>query len=198
MFTGIVEERGEIVEVIDLPDSARRVRIRGAVVTSDVRPGDSICVSGVCLTVVDPGADEFAADVMAETLRRSGLGQLQPGDEVNLERALAAGGRFGGHVVSGHVDGRAMVIAREDSEHWRVLRFALPEALSRFVAEKGSVTLDGVSLTVADVGPDWFTVSLIPTTLAQTTLERLEPGDEVNVEVDMLARYLARLLEAQG
>lgn len=198
MFTGIVEERGVVVEVIDLPDSARRVRIRGPLVTSDARPGDSICVSGVCLTVVAPHGDEFAADVMAETLRRSGLGELRVGDEVNLERALAAGGRFGGHVVSGHVDGRARVLSREDSEHWRVLRFELPDSLSRFIAEKGSVTLDGVSLTVADVGSGDFSVSLIPTTLAETTLDRLGVGDEVNVEVDMLARYLARLLEAQG
>lgn len=197
MFTGIVEEMGQVVAVEDLPDNARRLRLRGPVVTSDVHPGDSICVSGVCLTVVDPDGAQFAADVMAETLRRSGLGVLAVGDAVNLERALPASGRFGGHVVSGHVDGRARVREREDSQHWRVLRFELPSELSRFVAEKGSITLDGVSLTVADVGEDWFSVSLIPTTLEETTMGRLEVGDEVNVEVDMLARYLARLLEGE-
>lgn len=195
MFTGIVEEMGQVVAVAELPEEARRLRVRGPKVTSDVQPGDSICVSGVCLTVIDPGGAEFAADVMAETLRRSGLGLLAVGDQVNLERALAASGRFGGHVVSGHVDGRARLLAREDAQHWRVLRFELPRELSRFVAEKGSITLDGVSLTVADVGEDWFSVSLIPTTLEETTMGRLVVGDEVNVEVDMLARYLARLLE---
>lgn len=195
MFTGIVEEMGQVVAVEDLPERARRLRVRGPRVTSDVNPGDSICVSGVCLTVVDPADEEFAADVMAETLQRSGLGAVTVGDLVNLERALPAGGRFGGHVVSGHVDGRARLLAREDAAHWRVLRFALPPELSRFVAEKGSITLDGVSLTVAGVGENSFSVSLIPTTLVETTMGGLLVGDEVNVEVDMLARYLARLLE---
>lgn len=195
MFTGIVEEVGQVVAVEELPGRARRLRVRGPKVTSDAHPGDSICVSGVCLTVVDPAGEEFAADVMAETLKRSGLGELATGDGVNLERALSASGRFGGHVVSGHVDGRARLQSREDAEHWRVLRFELPAQLARFVAEKGSITLDGVSLTVVSVGEDWFSVSLIPTTLEETTMGRLVVGDEVNVEVDMLARYLARLLE---
>ena len=195
MFTGIVEEMGRVVAVEELPERARRLRVHGPVVTADVQPGDSICVSGVCLTVVDPADAEFAADVMAETLERSGLGELAVGDPVNLERALSASGRFGGHVVSGHVDGRARLREREDAQHWRVLRFELPNELSRFVAEKGSITLDGVSLTVAGVGEDWFTVSLIPTTLEETTMGQLTVGDEVNDEVDMLARYLARLLE---
>jgi riboflavin synthase len=195
MFTGIVQDTGVVVAVEDLPDAARRLRISSAVVAPGARAGESICVDGVCLTVVAPQDDEFGADVMKETLQRSSLGQLRTGDLVNLEPAMAVGDRFGGHIVSGHVDGRAELLDRTDSEHWRVLRFAAPEALRKFVAEKGSITLDGVSLTVADAGPDWFTVSLIPTTLAETTLGRRVPGDLVNVEIDMLARYVERLLE---
>jgi riboflavin synthase len=195
MFTGIVQDIGVVTAAVDLPDAARRLRIRSARLARDARPGESICVDGVCLTVVEPGADEFGADVMKETLERSSLGELQPGDQVNLEPALAVGDRFGGHMVSGHVDGRAQILERSDSAHWRVLRLAAPESLRRFIAEKGSITMDGVSLTVAQVGPDWFTVSLIPTTLGETTLGSRAPGDLVNVEIDMLARYVERLLE---
>lgn len=194
MFTGIVEERGRVVRIDDLPDDSKRLRIQGPKVTADVRPGDSICVSGVCLTVVDPQADEFSADVMSETLRRSGLGHVRPGSQVNLERAMAAGDRFGGHIVAGHVDGRAELRDRQDSENWRVLRFAMPAELAPMIAEKGSITLDGVSLTVVAAGDDEFSVSLIPTTLRETTLGQLAPGDQVNVEVDVLARYVARIM----
>ncbi|MDQ1246418.1 MAG: riboflavin synthase [Actinomycetota bacterium] len=197
MFTGIVQDTGVVVAVEDLTDEARRLRIRSAVVATGARPGESICVAGVCLTVVEPDGPEFGADVMKETLERSSLGLLGVGDRVNLETAMAVGDRFGGHIVSGHVDGRAELLERTDSEHWRVLRFALPVQLRRFVAEKGSITLDGVSLTVAEAGADWFTVSLIPTTLAETTLGAMVPGDLVNVEIDMLARYVQRLLEHQ-
>lgn len=194
MFTGIVEEQGEVIAVVDLPDDARRLSFRGPLVVSDCGPGDSICVSGVCLTAVEPRDGMFHADVMSETLQRSTLGRLSVGDRVNLERAMAAGDRFGGHIVAGHVDGRGTVAERSDSDHWRLLRFEAPEELSRFLAPKGSVTVDGVSLTVVDAGPQWFSVSLIPTTLAETTLGDLRPGDAVNLEVDLVARYVDRLL----
>lgn len=197
MFTGIVEEVGTIVAVTDLPEHARRLRIQGPLVVSDAAPGDSICVNGVCLTVVEPGSGEFSADVMSETLRRSSLGAVQVGSQVNLERAMAAGDRFGGHIVSGHVDGMATVMDRVDAEHWRILTLSIPEGLNRLIVEKGSITLDGVSLTVASVGADTFTVSLIPTTLAETTLGTLRTGTDVNVEVDMLARYVERMLESR-
>lgn len=197
MFTGIIEEVGEVVAVADLPDHARQLRIRGPLVVSDVAPGDSISVNGVCLTVVDPDVTTFAADIMSETLSRSSLGAVTVGSPVNLERAVAVGDRLGGHIVSGHVDGAAQVVARTDAEHWRVLTLSLPPTLDRLIAEKGSVTLDGVSLTVAGVGDDFFTVSLIPTTLAATTLGALDVGSSVNVEVDMLARYVERMLESR-
>lgn len=197
MFTGIVEEQGVVRAVVDLPDEARRITIGGRLVCSDAAPGDSISVAGVCLTVVDPVAEEFTADVMRETLRRSTLGTLAAGDRVNLERAMPADGRFGGHLVSGHVDGLAELIERADSEHWRVLRFRPPVDLTRYIAEKGSVCLSGVSLTVSATGPDWFEVSLIPTTLAVTTLGDLEVGESVNLEIDVLARYLERMMDTR-
>ncbi|MDT3398473.1 riboflavin synthase [Streptomyces sp. B1866] len=193
MFTGIVEELGEVAAVEDLGDACR-FRLRGPLVTADARHGDSIAVNGVCLTVVEAAGDEFTADVMAETLKRSGLGTLRPGARVNLERAVPAGGRLGGHIVQGHVDGTGTILSREPSEHWEVVTVSLPLELSRYVAEKGSITVDGVSLTVVGVGDDFFTVSLIPTTLALTTLGALRPGDPVNLEVDVLAKYVERML----
>ena len=194
MFTGIVEELGEVVGTEDLGDSAR-LTIRGAVVTTDARHGDSIAVNGVCLTVVDVLADgRFTADVMAETLNRSSLAALSTGSEVNLERAAAINSRLGGHIVQGHVDGTGTVISRAPSAHWEVVRIGLPAALSRYVVEKGSITVDGVSLTVSALGADWFEVSLIPTTLAMTTLGRAAPGTPVNLEVDVIAKYVERLL----
>ncbi|WP_174545659.1 riboflavin synthase [Mycolicibacterium chlorophenolicum] len=194
MFTGIVEELGEIVGKEDLGDAARFV-IRGPIVTSDAGHGDSIAVNGVCLTVVDVLADgSFSADVMDETLKRSSLRGADVGTRVNLERAAAVNSRLGGHIVQGHVDGTGHVVSRTPSEHWTVVRIALPPALSRYVVEKGSITVDGISLTVSGLGPDWFEVSLIPTTLDLTTLGGAEPGSPVNLEVDVIAKYVERLL----
>ena len=193
MFTGIVEELGEIVAVEKL-DDASRFQVRGPVVTDGARHGDSIAVSGVCLTVVDTGDGRFSADVMAETLDRSSLGALTVGSRVNLERPMALGGRLGGHLVQGHVDGTGTVVDRKPSEHWEIVTISLPAGLGRYVVEKGSITVDGISLTVVDAGPDSFTVSLIPTTLDLTTLGVKQPGDPVNLEVDVLAKYVERLL----
>jgi riboflavin synthase len=194
MFTGIVEEVGEIVGTEDLGDSAR-LMIRGPLVTSDARHGDSIAVNGVCLTVVEVLPDgRFTADAMAETLNRSSLATLTAGSPVNLERAAAINSRLGGHIVQGHVDGTGRVISRTPSPHWEVVRIGLPEALSRYVVEKGSITVDGVSLTVSALGQDWFEVSLIPTTLAMTTLGGAVAGAPVNLEVDVVAKYVERLL----
>jgi len=198
VFTGIVEELGEVVAKEQLADAARFV-IRGPVVTSDAGHGDSIAVNGVCLTVVEVLPDgQFSADVMAETLNRSSLRRLGAGSRVNLERAAALSSRLGGHIVQGHVDGTGTVLSRARSEHWEVVRIALPEALSRYVVEKGSITVDGVSLTVSGLGADdarhWFEVSLIPTTLQLTTLGSAQVGAPVNLEVDVIAKYVERLL----
>ncbi|MFV0130911.1 riboflavin synthase [Streptomyces sp. HMX112] len=197
MFTGIVEELGEVTAVEELGD-ASRFRLRGPLVTDGAKHGDSIAVNGVCLTVVDTADGEFTADVMAETLKRSSLGALRPGSRVNLERPMAVGGRLGGHIVQGHVDGTGTVVAREPSENWEMVTVSLPPELSRYVVEKGSITVDGVSLTVVDAAPGHFTISLIPTTLALTTLGVKQPGDPVNLEVDVIAKYVERLLGAQA
>lgn len=206
MFTGIVEELGEIVGIDNLDDSARLV-IKGPVVTSDAGHGDSIAVNGVCLTVVEVRSDgAFTADVMAETLNRSSLSAIGVGSQVNLERAAAVNSRLGGHIVQGHVDGTGRVISRSPSEHWEIVRIALPADLSRYVVEKGSITVDGISLTVSGLGGDsgdggddgdWFEVSLIPTTLALTTLGRAAVGTPVNLEVDVIAKYVERLMAAR-
>lgn len=193
MFTGIVEELGEVTAVENLGDSSR-FRLRGPTVTEGAKHGDSIAVNGVCLTVVDLEDGEFTADVMAETLDRSSLGALAPGSRVNLERPMAVGDRLGGHIVQGHVDGTGTIVDRKRSEHWEIVKVLLPAGLTRYVVEKGSITVDGVSLTVVDAGPDYFTISLIPTTLALTTLGIKEPGDPVNLEVDVIAKYVERLM----
>ncbi|MFE4969448.1 riboflavin synthase [Streptomyces sp. NPDC056660] len=193
MFTGIVEELGEITAVENLGD-ASRFRLRGPVVTEGAQHGDSIAVNGVCLTVVEHEGDEFTADVMQETLKRSSLGALDVGSRVNLERPTAVGSRLGGHIVQGHVDGTGQVLSRTPSENWEIVKVSLPADLSRYVVEKGSITVDGISLTVVEAGPDYFTVSLIPTTLDLTTLGRKQPGDPVNLEVDIVAKYVERLL----
>ncbi|NYF58465.1 riboflavin synthase [Micromonospora purpureochromogenes] len=194
MFTGIVEELGEVVHVTDTGGDSALVAVRGPLVTSDARHGDSIAVNGVCLTVVDLSDGVFTADVMGETLRRSALGALRVGDPVNLERAAALNSRLGGHIVQGHVDGVGEIVAREPAAQWETIRFRLPADLARYVVEKGSITIDGVSLTVAAVGDDWFAVGLIPTTLKLTTLGGKGVGDPVNLEVDVLAKYVERLL----
>jgi len=200
MFTGIVEELGEVVDLELGPESAR-LRLRGPLVVSDARHGASIAVSGVCLTVTDHDDETFAVDVMAETLRRSSLGALKVGDAVNLERAMAASGRFGGHVVQGHVDGVGTIVARTPGDRWEVVEVAVPADLAHYVVEKGSVTVDGVSLTVSAVNDradgTSLEVSLIPTTLALTTLGSRRVGDPVNLEVDVLAKYVERLLGAR-
>jgi riboflavin synthase len=193
VFTGIVEELGEVVAVADLGD-ASRFTLRGPVVTQDARHGDSIAVNGVCLTVVETADGAFTADVMAETLHRSSLGALRTGSRVNLERPMALGGRLGGHLVQGHVDGTGTIVERTPAEHWEIVKISLPKALSRYVVEKGSITVDGISLTVVEAADDYFTVSLIPTTLSLTTLGIKQPGDQVNLEVDVLAKYVERLL----
>ena len=193
MFTGIVEELGEVTALTDLGDSAR-LTVRGPLVVEGARHGDSVAVNGVCLTVVEVTGDRFTADVMRETLDRSALAALAPGAPVNLERPMRLDGRLGGHLVQGHVDGTGVIESRAPSEHWDVVRISLPRDLARYVVPKGSVTVDGVSLTVASVDEGSFTVSLIPTTLELTTLGRKQPGDPVNLEVDVIAKYVERLI----
>ncbi len=197
MFTGIVEELGEVTARDALSDAARLV-IRGPVVTSDAGHGDSIAVNGVCLTVVEVLPDgQFSADVMGETLDRSNLGALAPGSRVNLERAAAVNSRLGGHIVQGHVDGTGEIVARTPSENWEVVRVEVPAEVARYVVEKGSITVDGISLTVSGLGAeprDWFEVSLIPTTRELTTLGTAPIGTKVNLEADVIAKYVERLL----
>ncbi|MFT4232408.1 MAG: riboflavin synthase [Leucobacter sp.] len=203
MFTGLIEEIGEIVVVEPVGDSLR-LTVAGPLVTSDADHGDSICVSGVCLTVIDRGTDAagrgtFSADVMQQSIRMSALGELRPGSAVNLERAVRTDTRLGGHIVQGHVDGTATLLSATEHDAWRTLRFSLSPELAPLLVDKGSVTLSGVSLTVSAIAPEteaeqWFEVSLIPETLVATTLGALRPGDRVNVETDILARHVARML----
>ena len=195
MFTGIVEEVGTVVAIDTAADGDARLTVRGPLVTSDAAPGDSIAVSGVCLTVAELGdGGTFVADVMPESLRRTALGSLAAGSSVNLERAVRADGRMGGHLVQGHVDGVGQILRREPGARWDDVVVALPPELAGYVAEKGSITISGVSLTVTKVDADSFAVSLIPTTLAATTLGGLAVGDAVNLEVDVIAKYVERLL----
>jgi riboflavin synthase len=193
MFTGIIEELGEIVAWTPTEDAAR-ITVKAPIAVSDAKHGDSISVSGVCLTVVDQGDDWFTADVMAESIARSTLGGLTPGARVNLERAARVGDRIGGHIVQGHIDGTSQLLSITDGSAWRVVRFTLDPEHASLVARKGSIAIDGVSLTVSAVGDDWFEVSLIPETLEATTLGGLTPGDSVNIETDILARQVQRLL----
>ena len=210
MFTGIVEDLGEVEIVEHLGDSAC-IHVRSAVVTAGARPGDSIAVNGVCLTVTafladPPGKDRsalppprgFTADVMGETLSRSGLGALTAGAPVNLERSVRLADRLGGHLVQGHVDGVGELVSRTPAEHWDVVRIALPPGLARYVVEKGSIAVDGISLTVSAIAGDWFEVSLIPETLKRTTLGCKQPGETVNLEVDVIAKYVEKLTAAAG
>ncbi len=193
MFTGIVEELGSVAGVDNLGDSVR-LTIAATTVLEDVHLGDSIAVNGVCLTVATFEDGHFTADCMQETLDRSSLGSLSVGSPVNLERAMPANGRLGGHIMQGHVDATTQLVSRESSENWDVLRFDLPADLARYVVEKGSIALNGTSLTVSTLGEDWFEVSLIPTTLRDTTHGTLEIGDIVNIEVDVIAKYVERMM----
>jgi riboflavin synthase len=197
MFTGIIEERGTITR-IERSDDAARVTVRGPLAVEGAKHGDSISVSGVCLTIVDFDDHSFTADVMAQTLAMSTLDGATPGLEVNLERAARVGDRIGGHIVQGHIDGTAQLLEIRPGEAWRVIRFSLDAAHAPLVVDKGSIAVDGVSLTVSAVGdePDgsWFEVSLIPETLAATTLGEREVGDLVNIETDILARQVERML----
>jgi riboflavin synthase len=206
VFTGIVEEVGTLVVREDVGADAARLLIRARRVLDGVELGDSISVNGVCLTVTDVRSEDgervWSTDVMAETLRRSSLGAVAAGDPVNLERAVTAETRLGGHLVQGHVDGVGTVLSRTPGAIWEVVRIALPPQLARYVVEKGSIAVDGVSLTVSGVSephqPEvWFEVSLIPTTLRETTLGTRAPGEPVNLEVDVIAKYVERLLEAR-
>ncbi len=198
MFTGIIEELGEVVAWNRSADAAR-LTVRAPLAVSDAGHGDSLSVNGVCLTIIDQGADWFTSDVMAETIRMSTFADLQSGDSVNIERATKIGDRLGGHIVQGHIDGTAQVVSVTEGSAWRVVRLSLAPELAPLVVRKGSIALDGVSLTVSaigrDGGADWFEVSLIPETLAVTTLGRKSVSDLVNVETDILARHVARLLD---
>jgi riboflavin synthase len=197
VFTGIVEDLGEIVAVEHLTDAAR-VTIRSDVVTQDAKDGDSIAVNGVCLTVTGTQQGSFTADVMRETLDRSSLGKAQPGDRVNLERSVTLSDRLGGHLVQGHVDATGVVLDRTPAQHWDVVRISLPQPIARYVVEKGSITVDGTSLTVSAVADDFFEVSLIPETLKRTTLGARAKGDSVNLEADIIGKYVERLLQKEA
>jgi riboflavin synthase len=197
MFTGIVEELGEVIALEHDADSAR-LTVRGPLVVSDAVHGASIAVNGVCLTVVDVKDDAFTVDVMKETLDRSSLTALAAGSPVNLERPVRPSDRLGGHIVQGHVDGVGRIVSREPGERWEVMTIGLPADLARYVVDKGSITVDGISLTVVEARADAFTVALIPTTLELTTLGRKEAGDAVNLEVDVVAKYVERLIGLPG
>jgi riboflavin synthase len=194
VFTGIIEELGEVLDWSPSSDAAR-LTVRGPLAVSDAEHGDSIAVSGVCLTVIDAADDWFTADVMAETIVMSTLKAPTVGSRVNLERAARVGDRLGGHIVQGHVDGTSTLLRITEGEAWRVLRFTLDEELAPLVTGKGSIAVDGVSLTVSAIGPNWFEVSLIPETLRATTLGQRAVGEAVNIETDILARHVARLLQ---
>jgi riboflavin synthase len=197
MFTGIVEELGTVAGIQDQGD-ALRLTIHAEHVLTDVSLGDSISVNGCCLTVAERDGDTWTADVMQETLDKTSLAGVQPGDRVNLERAVTPTTRLGGHIVQGHVDGVGTIASRTPSEHWEVVDVTMPTDLARYLVDKGSVTVDGVSLTVVEARDDGFSVSLIPETLARTTLGTRQPGDRVNLEVDILAKHVEKLLAAQA
>jgi riboflavin synthase len=197
MFTGIIEELGTVASVEVLPDSIR-LAIKGDLVRQDLSQGESISVNGVCLTAAEITSDGFIADVMLETLNRSSLSGISQGESVNLERAMSGAGRFGGHVVQGHVDGVAEIISREPSANWEVVKVKIPDELSKYVVHKGSITFDGVSLTVNDISDNTVSLSLIPETLRLTTLGTKQVGDKLNVEADILAKHIEKLIEARS
>lgn len=195
MFTGIIEEFGTVRSIEDQGD-AIRLTIAADVTLSDAGLGDSIAVNGCCLTVAERTEDTWTADVMAESLAKTSLGDLTVGDRVNLERAVTAEKRLGGHIVQGHVDAVGEVVGRTPSEHWEVVEIAMPTELGRYLVDKGSITVDGTSLTVVEAHDTSFTVSLIPETLARTTLGFRAPGDRVNLEVDVIAKHVEKLVRA--
>ncbi|HET6153169.1 MAG TPA: riboflavin synthase [Marmoricola sp.] len=195
MFTGIIEELGVVLAIKKLEDAVR-ISIGADDVLDGTKQGDSIAVNGVCLTVVTNKRGIFTADVMLQTLAISSLGGLMIDSQVNLERAVTPATRLGGHIVQGHVDGTGEIVSRTPSEHWELVRISLPAALNRYLVDKGSITVDGISLTVADVDAEGFTVSLIPETLARTTLGFKQPGDVVNLEVDVIAKYVEKMVKA--
>lgn len=197
MFTGIIEELGTVAKVEVLEDSIR-LGIKGNLVREDLAQGESISVNGVCLTAAEVTPEGFVADVMLETLNRSSLSGIAEGERVNLERAMSGAGRFGGHVVQGHVDGVAEIISREPSANWEVVKVRIPSELSKYVVHKGSITFDGVSLTVNDISGDVVSLSLIPETLRLTTLGTKQVGDKLNVEADILAKHIEKLIEARS
>lgn len=197
MFTGIIEELGSVVAIEDQPD-AKRITFSGPIVTSDVHRGDSIAVNGACLTAVEISGDQFTADVMHETLRLTSLGSLVVGSPVNLERAMNAETRFGGHMVLGHVDGVGEFVSREPSSNWEWVTIRIPSSLMKYVVLKGSITIDGISLTVNEVTSDTVSFSLIPETLRLTTLGSKGVGDAVNVEVDIMAKHIEKLMESRN
>jgi riboflavin synthase len=197
MFTGIVEELGTISGVRDLGDSIR-LQVSGNLVRSDLAQGESISVNGACLTAAELTADGFVADVMLETLNRTSLRGITVGDKVNLERAMSGAGRFGGHVVQGHVDGVGEITSREPSDNWEVVKVRIPSELAKYVVHKGSITFDGVSLTVNDISDDVVSLSLIPETLRLTTLGQKGVGAKLNVEADILAKHIEKLIEARS
>jgi len=197
MFTGIIEELGSVSAVEKLDDSIR-LKVSGKLVSSDLSQGESIAVNGVCLTAAQLTEDGFVADVMLETLNRSSLSGIQVGDRVNLERAMSGAGRFGGHVVQGHVDGVAEIISREPSANWEIVKVRIPKELAKYVVHKGSITFDGVSLTVNEIVDDVVSLSLIPETLRLTTLGSKVVGDKLNVEADILAKHVEKLIEARS
>jgi riboflavin synthase len=197
MFTGIIEELGTVATLEVLEDSIR-LGIKGNLVREDLAQGESVSVNGVCLTAAEVTPEGFIADVMLETLNRSSLRGIAEGERVNLERAMSGAGRFGGHVVQGHVDGVAEIISREPSANWEVVKVRIPSELSKYVVHKGSITFDGVSLTVNDISGDVVSLSLIPETLRLTTLGTKQAGDKLNVEADILAKHIEKLIEARS
>lgn len=197
MFTGIIEELGTVVSLEDQGDAVR-LTVEGPLVTTDSHLGDSIAVNGCCLTVAERDQEQLTFDVMRESLDKTSLGSLVEGARVNLERAVTPTTRLGGHLVQGHVDGTGALLRRTPSEHWEVVEVSLPADLSRYLVAKGSITVDGVSLTVVEVGDESFSVSLIPETLARTTLGSKEPGDAVNLEVDVIAKYVEKMVQERA
>jgi riboflavin synthase len=197
MFTGIIEELGTVATLEVLEDSIR-LGIKGNLIREDLAKGESVSVNGVCLTAAEVTPEGFIADVMLETLNRSSLSGIAEGERVNLERAMSGAGRFGGHVVQGHVDGVAEIISREPSANWEVVKVRIPSELSKYVVHKGSITFDGVSLTVNDISGDVVSLSLIPETLRLTTLGTKQAGDKLNVEADILAKHIEKLIEARS